>query len=127
MRAYICSIISRRLATAMRLSTLLLTFLLSAAVAACSSAPRTVGPPNRPGAVTPPPPDVEAEEEGEPDEDDAPVMEVPVEETPPDTTDAIDREASALRARAGTFLTGYEADLHSHRRGPLGRADARVP
>jgi hypothetical protein len=69
----------------MRTLTLAFIFLLVGAVAACSSAPRTVGPPNRPGAVTPPPADVEAEE-GEPDEDDAPVQEVPVEETPADST-----------------------------------------
>lgn len=71
----------------MRLYPLLFAFLLAGAVSACSSAPRTVGPPNRPGAVTPPAPDVDAEEEGEPDVDEAPVEEVPVEETPPDTTD----------------------------------------
>ena len=38
----------------MRTLTLALILLLAGAVAACSSAPRTVGPPNRPGAVTPP-------------------------------------------------------------------------
>jgi peptidyl-dipeptidase A len=70
----------------MRVFSLVLVLLLAGAVAACSSAPRTVGPPARPGAVTPPPPDVEAERDDEPDAGDAPVMEVPVEETPPDTT-----------------------------------------
>jgi len=69
----------------MRTFTLALIIVLVGAVAACSSAPRTVGPPNRPGAVTPPPADVEAEED-EPDADDVPVQEVPVEEAPADST-----------------------------------------
>jgi len=69
----------------MRTLTLAFVLFLVGAVAACSSAPRTVGPPNRPGAVTPPPADVEAEED-EPDEDDAPVQEIPMEETPADST-----------------------------------------
>lgn len=86
----------------MRLSTILLTLLLMVVAAACSSAPRTVGEPARPAQVTPPPPDVEAEEEGEPDEEDAPVQEVPVEETPSDTTDL-----AALAPDAGG--QGYSA------------------
>lgn len=69
----------------MRTLTLAFVLFLVGAIAACSAAPRTVGPPNRPGAVTPPPADVEAEED-EPDKDDAPVQEVPVEETPADST-----------------------------------------
>lgn len=57
--------------------------LLITLLAACSSAPRTVDPPARPGAVTPPVEEVEPEEEGEPDPEDAPVQETPA---PPDST-----------------------------------------
>jgi hypothetical protein len=62
---------------------LALSLLFALTIAACSTAPRTVDKPARPGTVTPPTEEVETEEEGEPDPEDAPVQEVPV---LPDTT-----------------------------------------
>ena len=61
----------------------LLCAFLTLTFAACSTAPRTVDKPVRPGTITPPTEEVETEEEGDPDPEDAPVQEVPV---LPDTT-----------------------------------------
>lgn len=80
---------------------LTLLFLLALALAACSSAPRTVDKPVRPSTITPPVDEVETEEEGDPDPEGAPVQEVPV---VPDTTKLVSvLDSDALRVSASSM------------------------
>ncbi len=88
-----------------------LVLLLAATVAACSSAPRTVGKPARPGIVTSPTAEVDPSEEGEPDVEDAPVQEIPAPTPPDSTTDLSSLDNEAVRTRADAFLQRYDAEL----------------
>ena len=87
----------------MRTLSLLLVLFLAAAVAACSSAPRTVSdPPARSDEVDP-------SESGEPDLADAPVQVIPAPSV--STSDLSGLDDAALRAYAEAFLREFEAEL----------------